>query len=92
MQVTGLTAQADRYWTGMATLESAHRKAGFAIRDRLEAEAEAADLDTLERAGMANFSLPEGGGALTAYRIEEIAASTVAVGEQHIGDPIKADV
>jgi hypothetical protein len=71
----------------MGNLDAAHLRAGQAIRRQLEEQAEVADLSTLERTGTLDFSLPEGGGALSAYRIEEISPTVVSVPEQHIGHP-----
>ena len=89
MKVTGLAEEADAYWKAMGALEAAHRRAGFEIRERLEQQAEAADLGSLETYGMADFSLPEGGGALTAYRVDEVSPTTAAIPEQQLGRPFR---
>jgi hypothetical protein len=90
IRAISLDGQAAQYWEAMARLESAHRRAGHEIRDQLERQARTADLTALEEEGRADFSLPQGGGALTAFRVEEISPEIVAVPYQHLGDPFEA--
>jgi hypothetical protein len=90
MRTVGLEADADKFWTAMGKLDRAHRRAGREIRDQLEEQARKADLTALEEQGRADFSLPQGGGALTAFRIEEVSPDVVPVPYQHLGDPFEA--
>lgn len=90
MRTVSLEAEAARFWTAMGKLERAHRKAGHEIREQLEEQARKADLTALEEHGRADFSLPQGGGALTAFRVEEVSPSVVSVPYQHLGDPFEA--
>jgi hypothetical protein len=90
MRTIGLEGQAAKYWTAMGRLESAHRRAGHEIREQLEEQARTADLTALEEEGRADFSLPQGGGALTAFRVDEVSPDVVAVPYQHLGDPFEA--
>lgn len=90
MRAIELEGQAAQYWKAMAKLESAHRRAGHEIREQLEMQARTADLTALEEEGRADFSLPQGGGALTAFRVEEVSPEIVAVPYQHLGDPFEA--
>jgi hypothetical protein len=89
MRTLGLESDATKYWKLMGELDSAHRRAGFEIREQLEDQVEASDLSLLEADGRADFTLPQGGGALTAFRVEEISAETARVPEQHLGQPMK---
>jgi hypothetical protein len=89
MRVIGLEANAGKVWSAMGTLERAHRKAGHEIREQLEEQVEKADLTLLAERGRADFTLPQGGGALTAFRVEEVSPDVVAVPYQHLGDPFE---
>jgi hypothetical protein len=90
LRVLGLETEAEKYWKAMGRLVRAHRRAGHEIREQLEEQAENADLTLLEEKGRADFTLPQGGGALTAFRVEEISPDIVAVPYQHLGDPFEA--
>lgn len=90
MRVVGLESEAGKMWTAMGKLDRAHRRAGREIREQLEKQARKADLTALEEQGRADFSLPQGGGALTAFRVEEVSPDVVSVPYQHLGDPFEA--
>jgi hypothetical protein len=90
MRAVGLEDEAASYWKAMSRLEQAHRRAGHEIREQLEQQAQKADLTALEDHGRADFSLPQGGGALTAFRVEEVSPDVVSVPYQHLGDPFDA--
>jgi hypothetical protein len=90
MRTAGLEADAAKFWKAMGKLDRAHRRAGREIREQLEEQARKADLTALEEQGRADFSLPEGGGALTAFRVEEVSSDVVSVPYQHLGDPFEA--
>lgn len=89
MRTLGLESDSTKYWNLMGELDSAHRKAGFEIREQLEDQVEASDLSVLEAIGRADFTLPQGGGALTAFRVEEISPDTARVPEQQLSNPMK---
>ena len=89
MRLTGLENQKLAYWNAMGKLDRAHRRAGFKIRDELEKEAERADLVELQTRGTLDFTLPVGGGALTAFRVEDISPQTYTVPYQQLGDPFR---
>jgi hypothetical protein len=85
LKLVGLDQEADEYWKAMAELESAHRKAGFAIRRRLDALAEGVDAAILDQAGRFDFQLQEGGGTLAAFRVEAISPVPVEVAYDELG-------
>jgi hypothetical protein len=92
MRAIGLESEGDKYWSAMGRLDRAHRRAGREIREQLEEQAEKADLTLLEEQGRADFTLSQGGGALTAFRVEEVSPEVVAVPYQQLGDPFEARV
>jgi hypothetical protein len=87
MRTIGLEAEATEFWKAMGRLDGAHLRAGQAIRDQLEEEAENADLSLLEEQGRTDFTLAQGGGTLTAFRVEEVSPEIVSVPYQQLGDP-----
>jgi hypothetical protein len=89
MRLVGLEGQERTYWNGMGKLDQAHQRAGFKIRDELEQEAERADLVVLQTKGMLDFTLPDGGGALTAFRVEDISPQTYTVPNQQLNEPFR---
>jgi hypothetical protein len=89
MRLTGLAAEERAYWNAMGKLDQAHRRAGFKIRDELEQEAEKADLVELQTKGTLDFTLPDGGGTLTAFRVEDISPQTYTVPYQQLGEPFR---
>ena len=91
MEVTGLGEEAAGYWSAMDRLEGAHRRAGLEIREQLEAQAEQSDLSQLDELGRLDFTLPEGGGALTAFRVEAVSPEIVRVPYTTVGWPIAAE-
>lgn len=89
MRLVGLEGQERVFWNAMGRLDQAHRRAGFKIRDELEHEAERADLVELQTIGTLDFTLPNGGGALTAFRVEDISPRTYTVPYQQLGEPFR---
>jgi hypothetical protein len=89
MSLIGEQGEDRTYWNAMGRLDQAHRRAGFKIRDQLEAEAERADLLELQATGWLDFKLPDGGGALTAFRVEDISPQTFDVPYQQLGEPFR---
>ena len=77
-RVIGLADDADQYWSRMAVIDRAHRRAGRLIRNRLLKQVQRADLSALQTEGRQDFELPGevGGGSLTAVRIVAMAAET----------------
>lgn len=90
LKTIGLGDKVEHYWKAMGQLDRAHRRAGFEIREQLEEQAEQADLSLLETAGRTDFTLPQGGGTLTAFRVEEISPQVVKVPYQELGEPFEA--
>jgi hypothetical protein len=89
IRLAGLVGEERAYWNAMGKLDHAHRRAGFKIRDELEQEAEKADLVELQTKGTLDFTLPDGGGTLTAFRVEDISPQTYAVPYQQLGEPFR---
>ena len=65
---------------------------GLEIRQQLETQAEQADLSQLDELGRLDFTLSEGGGALTAFRVEAVSPDTVLVPYTTVGWPIEAEL
>lgn len=89
MRLAGLDAEERAYWNAMGKLDQAHRRAGFRIREQLEEEAERADLVELQTKGTLDFTLPDGGGALSAFRVEDLSPQTYTVAYQRLGEPFR---
>jgi hypothetical protein len=87
MRLIGLEDEEADYWQAMGVLHRAHTRAGAAIRTRLEKEAELADFSELEVAGRIDFTLPQGGGVLTAFRIEDIGSDIANVPSSQLNVP-----
>lgn len=92
MQLCGLEDRSQELWDVMGTIDTAHRKAGFAIARLLLQQVRSSDLRDLVRAGRMEFALPgTGTGSLTAYRVEEVAASTVHIAAARVGHPFSLE-
>jgi hypothetical protein len=89
MRLIDLDGQERAYWNAMGRLDGAHRRAGFKIRDQLEEQAEQGDLVELQTKGTLDFTLPDGGGALTAFRVEDVSPQTYRVPYQQLGEPFR---
>jgi hypothetical protein len=89
MRLVGLADEEAKYWQAMGVLQRAHTRAGAAIRTRLEREVEAADFSKLEMAGTIDFTLPQGGGVLTAFRIEDVGSDIVHVPSAQLNEPFR---
>jgi hypothetical protein len=71
MKLIGREHDIDSYWKTMGDIQTAHQRAGQAIRRRLLEQVRATDVSALIRTGRIDFSLPEAeGGRLTAFRVE----------------------
>lgn len=91
MKLIGREADTDRFWEAMTKLDNAHRKAGHSIRRMLISVVASSDLRRLESEGTMEFQLPaQGGGRLTAFRIEAIAPEFVDVAENRVGRLVDA--
>ena len=75
----GLAEDSDRYWSMMAVIDQAHRRAGSLIRHRLLEQVQSTDLSPLQTEGRQDFELPGevGGGSLTAVRIVAMSSEVV---------------
>ena len=92
IKVAGLAAESDELWERMKAIESAHRRAGQAIRKELLRQVGRTDPDKMISAGRADFTLPHGeGGAISAFRILKAMDETVEVPYQDIGCPVRVD-
>ena len=88
LKLTGLEGKAYEYQDAAEQIESAHRKAGFYIREQLLKQVPNADLRELHKRGFMDFELPEAdGGSLTAYRIEHISREVSSIPVSRIGRP-----
>ena len=72
LSLGGLDDQRDDFWQTMDLIDRAHSRAGQEIRRRLLAEVRQADRGELIKHGRLEFELEEGGGSLTAFRVEDV--------------------
>jgi hypothetical protein len=93
MDVIGRGDETEAIWAAMGALDSAHRKAGHAIRSMLTEVVAEADLGKLFTRGWMNFQLPDhhGGGKLTAYRIESINPDMIRLDEDRLARVLGAE-
>lgn len=88
MRLTGLTAEADDYWSRMRVIRGAHQRAGRVIMQQLLDQVRRANLATLSGEGKMDFTLPgTGSGRLTAYRVEMVAPETTIVAAARLNRP-----
>jgi len=88
LKLVGLQDGVQEYQDAAGEIESAHRKAGFYIRQQLLKQVANVDLQELHRKGYVDFELPEAdGGSLTAFRIEHIAPGVFNMPASRIGHP-----
>jgi hypothetical protein len=92
MKVVGWAERANEVWKAMGSLDAAHHRAGKEIREMLEEAAEKTDISDLEHMGQFHFTLPIGGGALTAFRVDETPSETVRIREQLLSRPFRTEV
>lgn len=82
----GLKDRSQDLWSAMADIDSAHRRAGHAIRNMLLHKIATASLELLERDGEMVFELgDEDGGTLSAFQITGIASEDFEVPADQIG-------
>ena len=72
LAATDLVERREELWREMTLIAKAHTRAGQVIRRQLLAEVERADPQEMIRRGRLDVELDEGGGALTAVRVEEV--------------------
>jgi len=90
MRLIGLEEKTDEFWSMMAKIDRAHRKAGFHIRRLLLKQVKDADLSELQRSGRMDFELQGAdAGSLTAFRVEAISQNTVPMPLSKIGSPFE---
>ncbi len=91
--LVGLQDKEQEYLNAAEQIESAHRKAGFYIRDQLLKRVVDADIQELHKKGFLDFELPASGGgdggSLTALRIEHISLEVFSVPVSRLGHLIK---
>ncbi len=68
-----LDSERDEMWKQMTLIDRAHRRAGRVIRNQLMAKVRQTDPQEILRHGRLDFEMEEGGGALTALRVVEVA-------------------
>ncbi len=86
MRLIGLQDKEQEYRDAAEQIESAHRKAGFYIRDQLLKQVASADLRELHKKGFLDFELPESdGGSLTAFRLEHVSPEIFSISVSRIG-------
>ena len=72
LAVAGLESESDAIWQQLGLIAKAHQKAGRLIRRRLLAEVRKSNLQELVAHGHLTFELDDGGGSLSAVRVEEV--------------------
>lgn len=93
LKLVGLQDKEQEYLSAAEQIESAHRRAGFNIRDQLLKRVEDTDFRELHQKGFLDFELPVSGGgdggSLTALRIEHISPEVLSVPASRLGRLIK---
>lgn len=91
-RLVGLAGSAERLWRNADEIETAHRKAGFLIRDLLLQQVKNADISQLQRQGRLDFVLPEEeGGSLTAFAVQAVMDELYQVPMSQLGRLIEED-
>jgi len=92
MNLVDLGSEASKYWEIASAIDSAHRSAGFHIRNLLLKQVLSSDLEELAKVGVMQFELSEAdGGTLTALRVKDISPETFKIPSYRIGRPFKGD-
>lgn len=90
MRILGLSERTNDYWENAEKIDSAHRSAGFQIKNRLLERVKSADLSMLNDLGYMEFELPIAGkasGKLGAFRILSISSEIHDVPYNKIAQP-----
>jgi len=83
-----LENEADDLWSAMKMIRAAHVRAGQHIRRLLSARVVAADVSELRERGVMHFDLgAQGGGKLSAYRVEAKAPQQVTLSRRQLRHP-----
>lgn len=91
LRLVGLEGDTDRYWDAMSLIDSAHTKAGQAIRKLLLERVRSTDASELERLGAMEFDLPgQHAGKMIAARVLKVADQPVLVHPSEVGRPFEA--
>jgi hypothetical protein len=92
LQYVGLFEDYDQYLKATKLIYSAHRRAGFQIRNLLLQQVLRADLSRLTLLGRMDFMLPgEDGGSFTAIRVREVSKNSATVRLSQLGSFIGKD-
>ncbi|MEZ5343572.1 MAG: hypothetical protein R2706_19700 [Acidimicrobiales bacterium] len=91
LHVTGLAHRSEELWATMQTIRRAHLKAGAHIRRQLIERAGKVEPQELQLAGHMEFSLEDGGGSLTAYRVEEVRPERLTAFASQLDRPLRID-
>lgn len=89
MRLVDLEDRAEELWEAMNHIKRAHLAAGQHVRRLLEERIEKADLTELVEKGMMEFSLEEGGGALSVFRVEAKAPEPFRVSRGQLRHPFE---
>lgn len=91
MRLVGLETQAKEYWNSMEFIGSAHRKAGYRLREVLLHQVDKISPDEFKRNGKIEFKFAENDedAGLTAFRVEDILSKTYKVSFSRIGVPFR---
>lgn len=92
MDFIGLKNKASDYWKTAIAIEKAHRQAGYHIRNLLLKKVLDVDLNELEKTGKMDFELEQGGGTLTAFRVEDKSPGYYTVPVSRLGHYLERDV
>jgi hypothetical protein len=90
LRLVGLEPVEREYWDAMGRLDSAHRSAGFFIRQLLLRQVIRADLEPLQASGRMDFQL-EQGGTMTAFRVEQKSPEAILVPVGRLGKPFAVE-
>lgn len=92
MRLIHLEPKAEKYWSYMKMINSAHRSAGYKIRDLLLNQVRDVDVNLLQKQGKMDFKLDEDDeGGITAFRVESVATEPVSIPYSQVGQPIELD-
>lgn len=90
--LSGQESEIEDLWNTLKTIEKAHRKAGFHIRELLLDAITETDLTELVQTGYQVFELAErNAGQMAAFRVLEIASEVTEVSHWEIGVPFELE-
>ena len=90
MKLISLEKESNDYWKTMEIIDSAHRRAGFQIKQMLLDQVQKSDLKTLKRTGKMVFELAgESNISITAFQIMDISPETMQIMPWQAGNLIK---